>query len=171
MKHTRKALLGVVAVDSGHLVIGDPLYLFKEDLFPRRGQDEKAVFWGQDASKMCEILRAEYGVEPEPARGGAYCVALPGRTAEEAADEIRRIGQERGLLGLAAPWTGSGLDRAYDAASGEDQGGQLHFSNGRPGAAVSFRSGLGDGVYEVWAHYAVVPGWGERIVKVEVRLL
>lgn len=171
MKYTRRALLGVVAVDSGHLMVGDPAYLLREDLFPRRGQEETAAFWGQDAPKMCDILRAEYGVEPEPVPGGAYRVALPGRTAEEAAEEIRRVGRERGLLGLAAPWTGSALERAHEVSSGEDQGGQFHLSNGRPGAGVCFRSGLGDGVYEVWAYYAELPGWGERIVKVEVRLL
>ncbi|MBC7339666.1 MAG: hypothetical protein H5U04_07410 [Firmicutes bacterium] len=171
MKYTRKALLGVVAVDSGHLMIADPQYLFGGRVFRGRGQEEKAAFWGRDARQMCEILRAEYGVEPEPVPGGTWRVALPGRTAEEAAEEIRRIGRERGLLGMAAPWTGSARDRAYEASSGRDQGGQMCFPDGRPGAGVCFQSGLGDGVYEVWAHYAELPGWGERIAKVEVRLL
>ncbi|WP_289139179.1 hypothetical protein [uncultured Brevibacillus sp.] len=36
---------------------------------------------------------------------------------------------------------------------------------------VAFNSGLGDGVYNVYATYKDVEGWGKRIVKVEIELL
>jgi hypothetical protein len=48
------------------------------------------------------------------------------------------------------------------------QGGQLKYELGHDGIGVVFRSGLGDGYYPVYGHYAEVDGWGERIVKVEI---
>lgn len=42
---------------------------------------------------------------------------------------------------------------------------------GHPGLGVAFNSGLGDGVYNVYATYKDVEGWGKRIVKVEIELL
>lgn len=171
MKYTRKALLGVVAVDTGHLMVADPHYLFGSCVFPERGNENRAVFWGRDAQQMRELLRSRFGVESEVMEDGACRVALPGRTAEEAAEAVRCLAQEQGLFVLSMPWTGSALDRAYETCSGRDRGGQMRFPDGRPGAGVCFESGLGDGVYEVWAYYSEVPGWGERIAKVEVRLL
>ncbi|MEW5936033.1 MAG: hypothetical protein AB1816_20825, partial [Bacillota bacterium] len=134
-------------MDSGHQMVSDPLYLSGSRVFPRRGKGEKAAFWGRDARRVCDVLRGQYGVEPEPAEGGAYRVAIAGRTAEDVVALIEDLGRERGLLVVAMPWTGSALDRTYEACSGRDQGGQLHFADGRPGAGICFRSGVGDGVY------------------------
>lgn len=72
---------------------------------------------------------------------------------------------------VCAPRTGSSLDEVYDVASGANRGGQMRFPDDRPGLAVAFASGIGDGVYEVWAYYRDEPGWGERIAKVEIRML
>ncbi|MEW5933488.1 MAG: hypothetical protein AB1816_07895 [Bacillota bacterium] len=158
MKYTRKTCLGLVAVDSGHLMVSDPLHLSGSRVFPRRGKGEKAAFWGRDARRMCDVLREQYSAEPEPAEDGAYRVAVAGRTAEDVVALIEDLTGERGLLVVAMPWTGSVLDRTYEACSGRDQGGQLHFADGRPGAGVCFQSGIGDGVYQVWAYYAEIPG-------------
>ena len=45
------------------------------------------------------------------------------------------------------------------------------YLKGHEGAAVVFQSGIGDGYYPVTATYADLPGWGRRIVKVEIDLL
>jgi len=121
VKYTRKALLGVVAVDTGHLMVADPHYLFGGQVFPERGGENRAVFWGRDAGRMCELLRDRFGVKPEVMEDGACRVALPGRTAEEAAEAIKCLAQEQGLLVLSMPWTGSALDRAYEACAGRDR--------------------------------------------------
>jgi hypothetical protein len=39
------------------------------------------------------------------------------------------------------------------------------------GKGVAFQSGLGDGSYDVFATIGKVPGWGERIKKVEIVLI
>lgn len=36
---------------------------------------------------------------------------------------------------------------------------------------VAFSSGMGDGLYDVYATYADVGGWGERVTKVEIILI
>ena len=53
----------------------------------------------------------------------------------------------------------------------EENNGQLHFEKGHPGVGVVFSSGLGDGVYDVFATIKDVKGWGERITKVEIILI
>lgn len=171
MKYTRKVLLGVVAVDTGQLMVTDPQYLFGGRVFPEGRGENRAVFWRRDVRQTGKLSRDRFGVEPEVMEDGACRVALPGKTAEEAAEAIKRLAQEQDLLVLSMPWTGSALDRTHEACSGRDRGGQMRFPNGRPGAGVCFESGLGDGVYEVWAYYSEVPGWRERITKVEVCLL
>ena len=42
---------------------------------------------------------------------------------------------------------------------------------GVPSLAVTFISGLGDDLYDVYATIGEVPGWGRRIKKVEIILI
>lgn len=60
---------------------------------------------------------------------------------------------------------------ACATADGDDRGGQLNFEAGHAGAGVVFSSGLGDGYYPVYAHYAELDGWGKRIVKIEIVMI
>jgi hypothetical protein len=48
---------------------------------------------------------------------------------------------------------------------------QLKYDKGHAGLGVLFNSGIGDGAYEVIATIGDVPGWGERVKKVEVILV
>lgn len=53
-------------------------------------------------------------------------------------------------------------------------GGGIPYLLGHDGLAVAFRSGYGDGIYEVYAHIAEneeTDGWGERVAKVEIILI
>lgn len=63
---------------------------------------------------------------------------------------------------------------SYNGASGATlarMGGELEFPTGAPSAAVAFRTGLGDGVYPVFATIVDVPGWGKRVGKIEILML
>ncbi|MEW5935132.1 MAG: hypothetical protein AB1816_16260 [Bacillota bacterium] len=169
-RYVRKKRLGVVAVDSGCLVVADPSYVSDGRLWPRRGQEECAEFWGADAEKFRDLLGRLHGIEPE-AVGEVWRVRVQGKTAEEAAAWLGELAATWRLRVVCAPYTGSALDVAYGACTGAARGGQLCFPDGRPGLAVAFAPGIGDGLYEVWAYYRDEPGWGERIAKVELRLL
>jgi hypothetical protein len=46
--------------------------------------------------------------------------------------------------------------------------GQMNFPAGHAGVGVVSRTGLGDGYYPVYATFADIDGWGERVVKLEV---
>ena len=51
------------------------------------------------------------------------------------------------------------------------RGGELRFKLGHLGAGVVSRTGLGDGTYEVYAVIKEIPGWGERVAKLEIIFL
>lgn len=63
-------------------------------------------------------------------------------------------------------------DGAHDAwAMSNPQDPYTHeavFAKGHTGAGVSLSTGLGDGVYPVFATYADTEGWGRRIVRAEI---
>ncbi|MGI9951939.1 hypothetical protein V3F56_06190 [Moorellaceae bacterium AZ2] len=103
----KKVELGKVAVDSGHLMVIDPIYLYR--------LEQAAHAAGKSVSEMA-------------------------------------------------------LDIAYECASRKSLGGQIDFPNGVSGMAVAFQSGVGDGLYPVIGHRKNLPGWGERLVKVEIVL-
>ena len=50
----------------------------------------------------------------------------------------------------------------------DKRAGQLNFPAGHAGAGVVSRSGLGDGYYPVYATYADLGDWGERVIKLEI---
>lgn len=54
---------------------------------------------------------------------------------------------------------------------GEQSGGQLNYVLGHPGVAVAFKSGFGDGTYEVFAEIMEHEGLGSRVKKVWVELI
>lgn len=79
-RHMRKELLGVVAVDSGHLVVADPSYVCDRQLWRRRGSEDCVDFWGVDAERFRVLLKELRELEAERA-GGCYRVRLRGKTA------------------------------------------------------------------------------------------
>ncbi|RJX17707.1 MAG: hypothetical protein C4570_07840 [Ammonifex sp.] len=64
---------------------------------------------------------------------------------------------------------GGSYQECCEATQGNNQGGPVIDSLGGK-LAVAFTSGLGDGVYEVWADIQDVPDWGERITEVRIKL-
>ena len=83
------------------------------------------------------------------------------------------VGVDSGALVIVDPcnleseWTRGSADQAIAMAIA-GFGGQLNYKMGHPGLAVAFRSGFGDGTYEVWATIRDCGKWGERVAKVEV---
>jgi len=51
-----------------------------------------------------------------------------------------------------------------------DEYAQLYFDMGHEGLGVVFDSGIGDGVYDVYATIGEIDGWGKRVKKVEIIL-
>jgi hypothetical protein len=50
----------------------------------------------------------------------------------------------------------------------DKQAGQLNFAAGHAGAGVVSSTGLGDGMYPVYAHYWEDEAWGKRISRLEI---
>jgi len=100
----RKIKLGVVGVDSGHLVICDPCYV------------------GSHSSLKFENITTAVGLN-------------------------------------------SGNPKKWKKFA------QLKYDLGHAGAGIVFQSGLGDGVYEVWARVGKINDLGERIKEVMVKLI
>lgn len=80
---------------------------------------------------------------------GKIIITDPVRINQNLVDETQKSIYENG-------------DQLYD---------QLDYNTGHPGLAVIFSSGLGDGVYNVYATFEDIPDWGERITKVEIELV
>ncbi len=160
----RKELLGVVGVDSGHLAITDPMYI--NNLWLQAGDEPpKIYFWGEAAKRVAACLK-DMGIDV--VKGVAAYEAVP-RCID---DTVRLIENFAGNdnIDIRVVYD-TPVDKFFDVADNNKQGGQVHYPLGHPGLGVIFQSGLGDGVYEVWAYYDDIEGWGERIVKVEVILI
>lgn len=58
---------------------------------------------------------------------------------------------------------------ACDLTLSNTDNGQMNFPNTNGlGAGVVSRTGLGDGIYPVVAHFVELDGWGERVAKLEI---
>ena len=65
----------------------------------------------------------------------------------------------------------STYQQCCDLTQSHTHAGQLRYLSGHEGLGVVFASGIGDGVYDVYATYRDLgKPWGRRIVKVEILL-
>lgn len=160
-----RKLLGQVGVDSGQLVIIDPCYIESE----WQGKDSVlgVDFWGQGQEKIFSLLKDD-GIQIE--RIGGKCRVIT-KDAEALIKRIKFLAEDMKQKIVTAPYTDSTYNKVCDITLTDDQGGQLNYKMGQPELRVAFNSGLGDGVYNVYATYKDVEGWGKRIVKVEIELL
>ncbi|MBW3011274.1 DUF4241 domain-containing protein [Candidatus Woesearchaeota archaeon] len=146
--------LGVVGVDSGQLMIVDPGYLGD---------------WKDDDFVSTETFRdTETGKE----------IKRPSNWQKEYRDGMTyNEAMEKGLI-ESVPGEKSGefsyngvCQNTIDAEYKKADEGQINYKLGHAGLAVAFRSGLGDGCYEVWGTVKDLDGWGRRITKVEIILI
>lgn len=165
--------IGVVGVDSGQLIMCDPAYIDHE--------------WEQPPLKskgmMHEILQHKDGslwqfsydrkttsrpdVKPFP---GTYADVIPqyGKTPNQLRDEGEMF--ESNIDANAHIPDG---EFSYEGAckatlNNEDSVGQLNYKLGHAGAGVVFSTGMGDGLYPVYAELIETDDYGERIARVWV---
>ena len=148
--------LGVVGVDSGQLMICDPSYLgdWKDsDLSIDEISRYKDIKTGKEFGHPSNWEK-EYrdGMTYNEAMAKGLIVRIPGKQKGEFS--YNGVAQ----LTIGADYT-------------KNDEGQINFEKGHSGLAVAFCSGLGDGVYEVWATVKELPTWGRRITKVEINLI
>lgn len=159
----KKVKLGVVGVDSGQLMVCDPCYINsewnseEEFLDIRRYKDSvtNAVFQYRVDFENFESSMKEYdGKTPNQLiKDGVW-------EEQEVPEKIAKIGN----------FSYAGICETT-LQKNEKQGGQLNYKLGHSGAGVAFKSGMGDGLYDVFAYIEEFPMWGERIVKVEIILV
>lgn len=86
--------------------------------------------------------------------------------------QIGVVGVDSGTLIVLDPcymeenfetWDEGLCDKVIALTDNEKQAGQFNFKKGHAGLAVVFNSGMGDGLYPVYAHYS-----GSTITKIEI---
>ena len=175
-KKSKIVKLGVVGVDSGQLIICDPAYL--ENQFQQPDSGEKSdhahpVYRNKSDGKLWQFC---YGTKPSiegvNAINGTYSDIIPEYGLS--ANDLR----EKGLFEETdidptphipeAEFSYRGICKA---TNNNNQGGQLNYLLGHAGVAVAFRTGLGDGTYDVFAEIVDTGYLGERVKKVWVEFI
>jgi hypothetical protein len=140
---------GVVGVDSGQLMICDPCYIDSE--------------WKEEDFDMDdeEVVHPNGKVEP---------VVRCSRRWFELIDDINDGKIQLRTRANKKPKHNFSFNSCAKTTLG-NMFGQLNFEAGHPGVAVAFRSGLGDGLYEVFGKIKKYDMWGERISEVRIVLI
>ena len=163
--------LGVVGVDSGQLMICDPCYIgsqWKDEKF----QDIRIY---EDVSTKTRYKYRE-NFEHFDSKIDGYIddngeLMTPNQLIKK--KTWVRVDEDKSEHNFS-------YNACCKATSGKKLGGQLNYIIGHEGVAVAFRSGLGDGTYEVFAEIEEIKikddngreiNFGERIVKVEIILM
>lgn len=168
----KRILLGVVDVDSAMMMICDPMKIDRDwvrdtwprIMYPTYADIDTGDFWqmqtpGDDKAPGAKAFPGNYGTPiPEYQGRCPNDLIASGQWVESALPEDESSG-EFSYAGCGA----ASIRRPGSA--------QLNFSNGEPGAGVVFTSGFGDGLYEVWATIEDIPGWGRRVVQIDITLV
>lgn len=171
---TEKRLLGVVGVDSGQLMIGDPCYVEENWVKEKNAKATGVQFWGSGQETMRKIL-SDLGKDVS-IRSRVSEVKV--NTEEEAKLVellINSICENKAMEGKVVV-TNIARESTYhkicEKTLSKEQGGELEFPNtGIGGFMVAFTSGMGDGCYNVYGHFIHSKDFGTRIAKVEVELI
>lgn len=166
IKYTRKERLGVVGVDSGKLMVMDPCYMGIAAEMTDNALH--CYFWGRNREEVAEFL-ANSGFKVEDGCESASVVHNISPADKIRIDEIIHVHPEWFVITNFTEDDFS--NRSFNATCSKNHGGCIPFPLGHDGLAVCFDSGIGDGIYEVWAHYATLGTFGERIAKVEILLI
>lgn len=164
----KRKLIGQVGVDSGQLMVVDPCYINSE-----WKNNEKSIgikFWGQGQEEVAKLLKEQD--EKVIGKNGTYRIMTENEIhLRKLEREIQRLAKEVDMVVVTYTITENTYDTVCDLTSSEEQAGQLNYRMGHAGLGVAFSSGLGDGVYDVYATYKDLGAWGERISKVEIILI
>ena len=147
-KRKDEILIGYVGVDSGQLMVCDPCYIDSE--------------WKQEEFDWKEKVIFPDGKE-EP-------IKRCSKRWFELLDDINS-----GKLKLADIPEDAKHSFSYNAVAKktlpEPHYGQLNYKAGHPGVAVAFSSGIGDGLYPVYAKIVDMGELGPRIAEVRIDML
>ncbi len=86
-------------------------------------------------------------------------------------EHLGQVAVDSGRLMIIDPCYVKYLDNYTPSELATVDDGEVPFPLGHSGMALVFPSGLGDGMYDVYAHYVDLGGWGKRIGKVEIVLI
>jgi len=168
--------LGTVEVDSGQLMICDPCYIESEFKNPDSGgkaDHGHAIYKHKDDGKLWQFCYNEQpGNNAVNAFPGSYMDMIPeyGKCPNDLIQQ--KIFEKTDIDPVPHIPASEFSYRSICKTTGcENQGGQLNYTLGHEGVAVAFRSGLGDGTYDVYAEIVEAGNWGERIKKVWVELI
>ncbi len=152
-----RKLLGVVGVDSGQLLVCDPCYI--DNQWVKEDFNDIRIIQDPKTKQTFEFRKdfEHYDSILEP-----YGKKVNDLISEKILIEVKDSDSAKHNFSYNA---------CCKTTLGGEQGGQLNYALGHAGAGVAFRSGLGDGTYEVWAEIGEVEGWGERVKKVEIILI
>lgn len=167
----REVLLGHVGVDSGQLIVTDPVYINNQ--WKKDGAIIGVKLWGQAHEEVHAHLKDKYpDLDIYHDRHVVTIKTTDSALAEEIYDEGHFHARSVQKVIVGSFETDSTYDKICDVTlNQENQGGPIPYKLGHEGFAVAFSSGLGDGLYPVYATIEDIPGLGERITKVEIRLI
>lgn len=126
---------------------------------------KKTVYWGKD--KKCSYT---------------YCKPTLKFTSQKLTDnmdskwiKIGMVGVDSGRLVIIDPCYRKMLPEIEEDGiiwkSGIAPMIQYHFPKGHPGLGVSFSTGLGDGIYDVYGKVKKLKNWGLRIVEIKIKFI
>jgi len=145
---TRWEKIGEVGVDSGKLILIDPVYIDK--------------YWKKEPIKFGrDVVTFPDGTKENVARCSPRWFEL--------IDDIND-----GKIQLETVFDNPSkelCDNAIFQKCFEKLYAQFNYPLGHPGLAVTFNPGIGDGCYEVWAKIGEVEGFGERILELKVKFI
>ncbi|MBD8523986.1 hypothetical protein [Lysinibacillus fusiformis] len=168
----KKVLLGHVGVDSGQLIIMDPCYINSQ----WKGYNDNIIgvkLWGEAHHEIYNFLLLKYPKLHFTYQNHIIKAAVKD---ENLANEILSYAYMQSLsLGKKIVFdkeTDSTYEKICNVTNdNKKQGGPIAYSKGHEGFAVAFRSGVGDGLYPVFATMEEISGWGESITKVEIQFV
>ena len=176
MNKSKVIHIGQVGVDSGQLVLCDPAYIESQyKTIPSSGADHAHDVYEHADGSLWQYTHGDpsniKGVTNFP---GTYGDVVPryGKTPNEMIEskELKKRSDINPVQHIPeGEFSYRGICQA--TSRNDSQGGQLNFTLGHAGAAVAFRTGLGDGVYDVFAELVDAGIWGERVKKVWVELI
>jgi hypothetical protein len=165
--------IGEVNVDSGQLMICDPAYIDAHWKKPDSGTfaDHAHPVYRHKVSKT--LWQFTYGQKPQGgvnALPGHYDILIEGfgKSANEliASREFERTDIDPTPHIPKAEFSYRGICKGNN-----EMYCQLEYAKGRPGVAVAFSSGFGDGTYGVFAEIAEITDSDKRIKKVWIELI
>lgn len=150
-----KVHIGCVGVDSGQLMIIDPCYIDSNWEHNQPYQDER-VYVNKKTGATYRFAH-DFKFYNEIVDG-----KTPNQWIRDGEWESVKVDLDTSKLGY---------NTVCHMTINGPHGASIPYAAGHGGLAVAFRSGLGDGVYDVYAHVMDCGDWGHRVSKVEIVMI